>query len=240
MIKIVSWNIDEQLLDKISFEERFYYEEIPKLISVHHKIGMDKARAVAIKHYRTISVGDPDFYRPNVWFEKFKIKPEWKTIVEDMVHHIQLHREAPEAISRIHKKYQTVFVTKHPKEFLRAKLKASGLIGDWNNIFSTVDDLNVAKKDERIYQQIAKIYRCQPHEILHIGDNPELDDRIPSSLGIHTLLLDRKGQKKGVNVIPDLREIEKHIALIDKEQAMAPEPKKPSLLIVKGPSRWEL
>ncbi|MEK6874428.1 MAG: HAD family hydrolase [Nanoarchaeota archaeon] len=231
MIKIISFNLDGNLLDKVSFEELFYYEEMPKLVSVQHKLGLDKAKALVKREYSNVSAADPNFYRPLFWFERFKIKPNWQGIVDDMIHLMHIHRELPLVFVALRKKYMLVVVSKHAKDFLRAKLIACGLLKDIQQIVSAVDDFNVTKKDGRLYEFIVKTYQCKPSEVLHVGDSKDIDYDIPSGLGIHALILDREQKKKGVHQIQSLKEIESHISAINKEDEME-QTKKPKILYV--------
>ena len=210
MVKLISINIDNHLIDKHNFEQIFYYEEIPKLITEKHKISLDKAKQIATNEYKKVSVLDPNFYRPQFWFDKFKLTPtpKWEDITKDMTHQVNIHREAPDSFQRLRKLAPVVIITKHPKEFIRAKLHASGLRGEYSNIFSAVDDQNIAKVDERLFAQMLKVYGFPAEEVFHIGDNEELDHKLPQKVGIPSAVVDREGVKKGKHVVPSLKQAE--------------------------------
>ena len=66
---------------------------------------------------------------------------------------------------------------------------------------------SVSKIDERLFEHIIEEENVSPSEIVHIGGNAVTDIRIPSSLGIRCILIDRKGKRKGKDIIHSLTEL---------------------------------
>lgn len=59
----------------------------------------------------------------------------------------------------------------------------------WDNLFLS-NDLNKTKRTGSIFKYVTRYLKIKPNQLLHIGDNPISDYKIPKSLGIKSLCID--------------------------------------------------
>jgi putative hydrolase of the HAD superfamily len=72
----------------------------------------------------------------------------------------------------------------------------------WNQIDLLVDGytFHCEKSNPKIYLKALETLNVKPHEAVMIGDDMQLDIMLPKSLGINTILLNRKGGDRGQSV----------------------------------------
>ena len=56
-----------------------------------------------------------------------------------------------------------------------------------------------------------KRLNAKPNEAVKVGDNYVYDFKIPGSIGIKSIFLDRSGKRRGNRIIHDLRGLEKYL-----------------------------
>ena len=71
-----------------------------------------------------------------------------------------------------------------PKDIILSLLKQSGYPIDYNLFLSVEED--ASKKEGKLFDIILKKLKISPNELLHIGDNPNNDYKIPNGKGIKT------------------------------------------------------
>jgi HAD superfamily hydrolase (TIGR01549 family) len=79
-----------------------------------------------------------------------------------------------------------------------------------NKFFDTVIfscDCGLAKPDRRIFELALFMLRVSPDEALMVGDSERADLFGPREIGMFSVLLDRKGGKKGAEKISSLEDI---------------------------------
>jgi len=114
-----------------------------------------------------------------------------------------------------------------------AKLKSSGfrlgVISNWDDrlrpllralkldsFFETIVvscEAGFPKPSCRIYQRAAKELGLQPEQVLHIGDSLEMDFQGAKAAGLQALLLQRKPEHRGADVIGSLTELDSILRL---------------------------
>lgn len=62
-------------------------------------------------------------------------------------------------------------------------------ITEWGNLFLS-NDLNKTKRTGSLFEYVTQYLQITPSQMLHIGDNPISDYKVPKSLGIKTLRVD--------------------------------------------------
>jgi putative hydrolase of the HAD superfamily len=68
-------------------------------------------------------------------------------------------------------------------------------------------EVGYAKPDLRFFATIAERLQTSPHELLLIGDDRERDYEAAKAAGWKGLLIDRRGDQQGEDVLRDLREV---------------------------------
>jgi HAD superfamily hydrolase (TIGR01549 family) len=97
------------------------------------------------------------------------------------------------------------------EDFRKERLRKEG-IEHYFSVVITTASIGYEKPDIRLYKKAIEMASCKPDEIMIIGDNYDLDIKVPLSLGMKAVLLDRKGESKyDCPKINSLIEIDKFI-----------------------------
>ncbi|MCG2719959.1 MAG: hypothetical protein L6266_04500, partial [Nanoarchaeota archaeon] len=89
--KIISFDLDETLIDNRPFEDMLWYEEMPKLYAEHHNIPFEKAKIIVTNAYDEIGNNDLNWYKPQFWFKHFNLQSDWQKAIEDLKHKLQVY-----------------------------------------------------------------------------------------------------------------------------------------------------
>lgn len=79
-----------------------------------------------------------------------------------------------------------------------------GLEKYFDFIVMSVEHGGIEKPDPRIFEIAVRQARCEPHELLHVGDHIEYDVRGANDVGIRSVWLNRNGACRPADVKPDL------------------------------------
>ena len=79
-----------------------------------------------------------------------------------------------------------------------------GLEKYFDIIVMSVEHGGIEKPDPRIFEIAVREARCEPHELLHVGDHIEYDVRGANDAGIRSVWLNRTGESSVNGVKPDL------------------------------------
>ncbi len=79
-----------------------------------------------------------------------------------------------------------------------------GLEKYFNFIVMSVEHGGIEKPDPRIFEIAVREARCEPHELLHVGDHIEYDVRGANDAGVRSVWLNRNGESPSADVKPDL------------------------------------
>ena len=71
-------------------------------------------------------------------------------------------------------------------------------------IVMSVEHGGIEKPDPRIFEIAVREARCEPHELLHVGDHIEYDVRGANDAGVRSVWLNRSGESSTNGVKPDL------------------------------------
>jgi len=199
------------------FDKIIWNVEIPKLYSKEHNVPLaDAERIVFAEYYKALYIENVTNWTDiSMWFSRLGLS-DWQSLLHDMRKYIHLYDDALPALQALGKKYQLIMISNSEEKFLTIKLDASGIKDKFNKIISSNTFL-LTKKDKRMYEQALKALHIAPAQVLHIGDERHADFDVPSSIGMHALLIDRKGGQSGPYVIHSLSEIVEKIKQIEND-----------------------
>ena len=207
-IKVISFDLDGTLVDSRKFDNTFWNEEIPKVYSKIHDIPILEAKKIVLRAYKEIGIDNINWYKPEYWFKKFGLKFGWKKILRDLKHLIKPFPEVKEVLEKLSKKYKLIVLTQSPKYSAKLKLKVADIEKFFTKNFVVIEDFKMVKHDENVYTILLKKLNLKPGEIIHIGNDYKFDCHVPRSIGIRSVLLDRNTNKRGKDIIHDLRDLE--------------------------------
>jgi len=206
-IKCISFDLDGTLTDSLEFEKIFWNKEIPKIFAEEHKIPLSEAKRIVFNAYDEVGRRELNWYRPSYWFKRFKLKKDWKVVIEKLKDRVKIFPEVKEVLRKLSGNYKLIVLTHTSREALRLKLEKVNIKKYFVRIFSVIDDFNVTKRDEEVYRELLKKINLKPKDLIHVGDNYEFDYRMPKRIGIKAVLIDRSEEKEEKDIIHDLREI---------------------------------
>ena len=82
--------------------------------------------------------------------------------------------------------------------------KRLGLEKFFDFIVMSVEHGGIEKPDPRIFEIAVREARCEPHELLHVGDHIEYDVQGANDAGVRSVWLNRNGESFTKGVKPDL------------------------------------
>ncbi|MBN2101974.1 MAG: HAD family hydrolase [Candidatus Aenigmarchaeota archaeon] len=209
MIKVISFDLDSTLIDG-TFDRILWDDAIPSLYAKEKDVSLDEAKMFVFSEYYKAEHQEKihEWADITYWLKRLGIREKINT--SEIEKFIKVYDDANTALSSLKKKHRLILSTLNSKETLEIKMKASGLSKYFDKTYC--DDItggkSVSKMDENLFLYIIEEEGVKPSEIVHIGDNPITDVSIPSTLGIRCILIDRKGKRKGEDIIHSLTELE--------------------------------
>ncbi len=91
------------------------------------------------------------------------------------------------ALERLRSRYRLASLTNGNADLHRIGIAA------WFDVSLSSRDVGVAKPHSRIFQELAARLQLSPHEILYVGDEPDLDVTGPKAIGMKTAWMNRSG-----------------------------------------------
>lgn len=204
-VKIISFDLDGTLVKK-DFVDYFWLELIPKLYSNKNKIELEKAKEYVFNEYEKIGKEDIRWYLPNYWLNYFNLEADSRELLKKINNRIECYSDALDFLKNVSKKYTLIISSNAAREFIEVELK---VLGEeyFKHIFSCVSDFNIPRKNIEFYKLIYKKLKIKPFEMIHIGDDYEVDYQIPTRIGINAFYLDRKYEKSGEHIIHSLNDL---------------------------------
>lgn len=157
MIKLISFDLQGTLSDS-KYSNKFWIEYLPAIYGNPHKLK---------KYFQKIGVYHPHYYEEKYW--EIKLNFDTKEVMKN--DQPELNKEFINFIKNI--TLPKIILSTTTQTFINLELgKEKDL---FNKCFSTIDDLQIAGKPKEAYLKIAEFYQLKPSQILHIGDNLEMD-----------------------------------------------------------------
>lgn len=207
-VKIISFDVGGTLVD-YSYFDFVWNEIIPQLYSEKYGLAIREAKDYVLKEYDVIGTSDIRWYVPEYWFERFKLEEDPIEVFRSHKDKIRVYPEVPSVVERLSHQYILVTASGIPtniQEIVMERFKRY-----FSRFFSPISDLQDAKKTTAFYGKICNILATEPSSILHVGDNYKFDFEAPKEIGIRSVLLDRKGEKKESYFIHNLQELEERL-----------------------------
>jgi len=210
-IKVISFDMDG-CLSEVSFENKFYYVELPKLIAKKEGLSFEKAYEYVTKEYDNF-YGKKEWADPLFWLKYFEIKVPLQEIIKEIKKDIKHYKDTVPVLSSLKKDYRLVVVSASTRPFLELKLEEENLRSYFEAVFSTTEDFDTMKKEPEIYKTICIRLGISADEMCHIGDSFLHDYENPTKAGIKSFLIDRslKKEQRKPYVVHDLYEFEKEV-----------------------------
>lgn len=208
MIRFISLDMDGTLVNS-KFVDLVWLQGVPELYA--EKRGLDNAAAkeFVLGEYMKIGSDKLEWYNLPYWLEKFGLDVDKWDLLRKYEDEIEFYPEVNEALDSLSGSYELVVTSNAAREFLEIELE--GFKDYFREIFSATSDFHDVKKSPLIYGAICKELDAKPFEVLHIGDHYNYDYESPIQAGLDALFLDRKGTRRGSEVVGNLLEAAEQI-----------------------------
>ncbi|MEM4192917.1 MAG: HAD family hydrolase, partial [Candidatus Nitrosocaldus sp.] len=192
-MKVVSLDLDGTIFKK-GLDDIFWNRLIPELVAREKGMSMDEAVRWVIKEYDSIGPNDIRWYIPEYWFSRFGLADtlldHLLNVMEEQYYANGMYDDVP-LLAEMSKRYKVIISTCNPPAMAKKKLsiiKRSNVSVD--ALFSSIS-YNMVKSKE-FYSIICKEMNVNAQSILHVGDDPIQDLKVPRSIGMQAILMDRR------------------------------------------------
>jgi putative hydrolase of the HAD superfamily len=212
-IKIISFDVEGTLISH-RFSEIVWEKAIPRLYSEKKGIDFDSAESFVFGEYEKIGEDRIEWYEIKYWFNRFGLN-DYRNLLKQHTPEISIYPEVHQVLNELSKYYMLIINSNSAREFL--ELEISGINSNFSHIFSAPSDFEQTKKSTLIYSDICKFLKVEPKEMVHVGDNWIHDFITPKKIGIISFFLDRKKEKKGENIVHDLKQFNRKIKELENK-----------------------
>lgn len=180
MIKYVSWDL-QGTLSEAAFSDNFWLELLPAAYAAKHVCDLATAKAQLWEQFKAMGKYDIRYYDDAYWASQLGFN------TSDVLRHANVQPNLDSALLS----YIASLTTPSIILSTTTNLFIDYELGDKKALFartySCVDDFQTGGKTKEIYEAIARQLSVEPHDILHIGDNDEMDITNATRAGVHAL-----------------------------------------------------
>ncbi len=181
MIKYISFDL-QGTLSNSKFSDNFWINILPKLYASKYNLDIEDAKLELKIYFKKIGKYDIRYYDDKYWEKKLHIstievlnnsdiKPILNQKLFDFIDYINV---------------PVIIISTTTKKFIEYELGST--INKFYNVYSCVDDFNTGGKTKEVFLKVAKSLKVSSDEILHIGDDVEMDIQNGNVAKINTIL----------------------------------------------------
>ena len=181
MIKCLSFDL-QGTLSNSEISNNFWLEILPQKYANKNNINIKEAKNVLKEYFKEIGIYDIKYYDDKYWSDKLifntifeldsnEIKTRLNIKLLDFINTISLPK---------------IIISTTTNLFIDYELSVNKRI--FEKVYSCVDDFNIGGKSSEIYRKVLEEININPEEMLHIGDNYEMDIKNAERVGIRTIL----------------------------------------------------
>lgn len=201
MITTVSLDLDGTLLsDK---DDRHVWDEaIPQAYADHHGVSYEEARKQVFTEYYTAQhIDNVDNWDDlPYWVNRLNLATS-ASQRNDVIARINDPYDDVDVIPRLREAYTVTVFTNSTRPLMEAKLDTFPY--EFDRAISAPTDYNANKRDKAAWTTYLDDLDVSTNEIVHVGDRPLDDVKVPGSVGIQAYLVDRDGET-GMSSLRDL------------------------------------
>jgi HAD superfamily hydrolase (TIGR01549 family) len=191
--KIISFDL-QATLSSGKFSDEFWIETLPKLYSKHYSIGVDDSKKELKQLFKEFGKYDFRYYSQQYWFDKLKVKESFNEIISLMKNKPIFFDDTKKIIETLYGKIPMIIISTTTREFIDVEMGQNQKF--FLKTFSTIDDLKIVGKPKKAFDKVCLKMGVLANEILHIGDNFEMDINNGKEAGVDTFYFDNKLSRK--------------------------------------------
>ncbi|AGL62164.1 hypothetical protein L336_0458 [Candidatus Saccharimonas aalborgensis] len=181
MIRLISFDLQGVVSDA-TFSDTFWLEELPKLYAKRHNVDVAVAKRSLGDMFKAMGKYDLRYYDDAYWGAELGFSTA--DIITHIVPQPRVEKLLIEYIAGL--SLPVVLLSTTTNRFIDYEL---GLNKQYfNKIYSCVDDFSTGGKTADVFGAIAREWGVKPNEIVHIGDNQEMDIDNALKAGVRAIL----------------------------------------------------
>ncbi len=172
------------VLSSADFSDYFWLEQLPRLYAKKHNVTLQDAKAALRSQFAAIGKYDICYYDDMFWGQQLGFS------TADILPTMPLQPTLNTALLRFieAQSIPVVILSTTTNAFISYEL--GGKTQLFQEVFSCVDTFHTGGKTPAIFREVARLLGVRPDEILHIGDNPEMDIRNARDAGLRAIAYD--------------------------------------------------
>ncbi|HSX17004.1 MAG TPA: HAD-IA family hydrolase [Patescibacteria group bacterium] len=185
MAKVKYFSFDLQgVLSASGFSDYFWLEQLPLLYANKHGVALQQAKTELRTQFAAMGKYDTRYYDDAFWARQLGFK------TAEVLRGMPLQPSRNETLFEFIRAQPlpVVIISTTTRVFLNYELGDKKPL--FEQIYSCVDTFGIGGKTPAVYQKVAQELGVQPDEILHIGDDPEMDVRNACAAGVRALAYD--------------------------------------------------
>jgi len=180
MIKYLSFDL-QGTLSASEFSDNFWRELLPEAYASRYDIDITEAKAQLGAEFKKIGTYDIRYYDDAYWAEELGFTTV--DLIEDALPQPILDIDLMRFLKSLD--IPKIIISTTTNAFIDYELGQNKTV--FTRTFSCVDDFETGGKTREIFQKIAHELGVEPREILHIGDNDEMDIENARLAGVKAL-----------------------------------------------------
>lgn len=185
--KIISFDLQGTLTDA-AFSDEFWLEYLPRTYSQKHRLTVEEGKKQLGALFHQYGKYDYRYYSVKYWLQELKITESFSEIVRDFKHQPYFYPEMAKLVQELSSKIPLIIISTTTYDFIDIELVSERKY--FQHIYSTLDDLHLAGKSSEVFLAIAQSLQVTPSEILHIGNNKEMDISNAQKAGVQVYWFD--------------------------------------------------
>lgn len=183
MIKCVSFDL-QGVLSASEFSDNFWLELLPQQYARCHKVSLAEAKAHLRQDFTKMGKYDIRYYDNAYWAELLKF--DTLAVIQEAKVQPVLNRQLLDFIANL--PLPKIIISTTTKLFIDYELGVDKAL--FVKAYSCVDDFKTGGKTPEVFERVALEMDIKTSELLHVGDNGEMDVVNAQLAGVRTILYD--------------------------------------------------
>jgi len=191
-IKIIAFDLQGTLSDS-RFSDEFWMKLLPKLYSKSKGISLEESHNELSVFFKKVGKYDKRYYSEGFWLKSLELDIDFEKLAGMLKNKPRFYADSTKLLKSLKNK-KIILISSTTKNFISVELKDNKKY--FSNIYSSIDDFNIAGKPPKIYEMICKKLAVLPEEMLYVGNDKEMDIDNAKAAGLQTFYFDKNVARK--------------------------------------------